>query len=349
MRFKRGRIFRKSLAVAAALFLPGVMACAEDRIIFVDDFVMNATVVGYNASTESITLGFDKGTLAIPKNRIRAIEYDTTVTRNLPADNRRCVELAELMAEHGGVEAGIDVLETLRARGGAPEDLDLRLAKLYEKIGKYSKAIERLRSHLARHPANISVQGEIDKLMDKMKGTGDSGDEQKAPVIDIVTTQVEEGMEDGGWLVEPWGNPGEIQYIPLGKKADRILKVEFSKTDKDKVAVRKNLAREISDLTKNPVCAFDVYNNTTTPMKLAMAVVTSPGWQYFESKQILLPPRQWKQAVEIDLSGKDFKCEESEWKYTSTIKNLKSTIQVLFLLYETEDRGTVFFNNIEFK
>ncbi len=83
-------------------------------------------------------------------------------------------------------------------------------------------------------------------------------------------------------------------------------------------------------------------------MSMAIAVVTSPGWRYFESKQFPLPPRQWKQSVKVDLSGADFKCADTNWIYKSTITNLKSTIQILFLLYETEDQGVVFFNNIEF-
>ncbi len=66
MRLSQRRVSGKSLAVAAAVFLPGVMACAEDRIIFVDDFVIDALVIGYISSTQSITLGFDKGDFTIP-------------------------------------------------------------------------------------------------------------------------------------------------------------------------------------------------------------------------------------------------------------------------------------------
>lgn len=343
------RSFKRHYAMVAAMVLVlGTRVRAEDRVIFVDDFVMDATVMGYDSDTEGITLGFDKGTLTIPKNRIRAIEYDTTVVRRIPEDSREVLGLAELMEQHGSIEAAIDVLEALVGRRDAPEDLDLRLAQLYEKLGKYAKAIERLRSYLEKHPGDVSVQGEIDKIMKKMKGSGNQ-DRQEAPVIDVLKAQVEEGLEEGGWRVEPWGNPGEIQYMSLGKKADRLLKIEFSKKDKDKVAVRKNLPREVSDLTRSSVCVFDAYNNTAGAMKVAVALVTSPGWQYFESKQLPLPPRLWKQGLEIDLAGGDFKCEESGWQYTSTVKNLQSTIQILLLIYNTEEQGTVFFNNINFR
>ncbi|MFC1672158.1 hypothetical protein ACFL01_03380, partial [Planctomycetota bacterium] len=166
------------------------------------------------------------------------------------------------------------------------------------------------------------------------------------PEIEVVEEEkVEEGMEDGGWRVEPWGNAGEIFYVTLGKE-DRMLKVELLKGPKDKLAVKKKLLTEQSDLTKNPICTFDAYNNSAAPLNIAIALVTSPGWRFFESKQISLPPRQWKQAVTIDLSAKDFKSEESNWTYTTEIKNLKSTIQVLFLIYHGDKKGTIFFNNM---
>lgn len=332
---------------AALLLLLGTAVLADDRIIFVDDFVLDAVVVGYNPDSATITLEIAMGTLTIPKGRILTVEYDTTVARSLPDDNQGCLALAELMEEHEGFESAIDVLDALYARKNAPENLEMRLARLYEKLGKYPQAIERLREYLTGQPEDLFVQSEIDRLMSELKGRKGQ-DSEEAPVIDVVKSQVEEGLEGGGWRIEPWGNPGEIRYISMGKKADRLLKVEFFKKDKDKVAVRKNFPRKESDLTSNSICMFDAYNNTTKPLKVAVAVVTSPGWKYFESKQFSLPPRQWKQKVKIDMAGNDFKSEATGWKHSSTVENLKSTIQIILLVYEHEKEGIVFFNNIKF-
>jgi hypothetical protein len=164
-------------------------------------------------------------------------------------------------------------------------------------------------------------------------------------------------MEDGGWRVEPWGNTGEIFYVTVGKEGDRLLKIDMLKGPKDKLAVRKKLLTEESDLTKRPLLIFDAYNNTDAPLNMAIAVVTSPGWKFYESKQIALPPRQWRQGLTVDLSAKDFKSEETNWNYTSPVQNLKSTIQILylkstiqilFLIYHGDKAGSIFFNNVDF-
>jgi len=329
------------------LLLLGTAVVADDRVIFVDDFVMDAVVVGYNPDAASVTLEIDMGTLTIPKARIFTVEYDTTVARSLPDDNQGCLMLARLMEEHEGFESAIDVLDALYARNNAPENLELHLAELYAKLGKYPQAIERLREYLANRPEDLFAQSEIDRLMGALKGKKRQ-DSEEAPVIELVRSQVEEGLEGGGWRVEPWGNPGEIRYIAMGKKADRLLKVAFLKKDKDKVAIRKSFSRTESDLRSNPIFMFDAYNNTTKPLKIAIAVVTSPGWKYFESKQLSLPPRQWKQELKIDLGGNDFKSEATDWHYSATVENMKSTIQIILLVYEHEKEGIIFFNNIKF-
>ena len=108
MRTKPTVLPGKSLGVTllTAVLLVGT-AFADDRIIFIDDFVMDAIVVGYDPVMGNVTLEVARGTVSIPKKRIKQVDYDTTIARTLDDDTAKAVALAESIRNEtvGMVEA----------------------------------------------------------------------------------------------------------------------------------------------------------------------------------------------------------------------------------------------------
>ncbi|MBI2190544.1 MAG: hypothetical protein HYU36_01000 [Planctomycetes bacterium] len=171
--------------------------------------------------------------------------------------------------------------------------------------------------------------------------------QEKPQVAGGERPQLEEGLEtDANWQVQSWGNPAEFQMEDAGGPVKNLLaRVSFTKTDKDKAAIRLDYRQDIS---KKKAIVFDVFNGSDRPVRLAVAVVTLPGWVYFESPMVTVSPQKWLAQRRIRLDSDKFKCEESKWEHNATIKNLDRTGQIIFLIYHDVAQGHVFLDNVRF-
>jgi len=80
---------------------------------------------------------------------------------------------------------------------------------------------------------------------------------------------------------------------------------------------------------------------------MCMAFNTLPNYQFFESVAFPTPLKKWE-TITIDLAGKNFKCAATNWKYVSEVGNKESVKDIFILIYNREEPGSMFIDNIRF-
>jgi hypothetical protein len=79
-------------------------------------------------------------------------------------------------------------------------------------------------------------------------------------------------------------------------------------------------------------------------LKVALALVTNPGNQYFESKPVRVRPGLTP-GVTFKLKTGDWKCEKSSWQYTAKVENPAGCAEILFVVYYTQP-GQLLVDNV---
>ena len=148
---------------------------------------------------------------------------------------------------------------------------------------------------------------------------------------------------NGQWKAEQWGNNAICEVVVQGDD-NKLLSVEWTQSDKDKVAVRLSLDMDLTNKTK---VTMDVYNDSATPAGVGMAFNTLPGYQFFESLAFNSALKKWT-SLEIDLTRKKFKCAATNWRYTADIANKDNVKDIFLLVYNRAPKGILFVDNIRF-
>jgi hypothetical protein len=161
--------------------------------------------------------------------------------------------------------------------------------------------------------------------------------------------QVEEGLEaDPGWSTEAWGSTVEVSVgVPEGGAQDKMLQVFLAGAEKDKACV---MLEDDFDLSKKETFEFDVHNFADQTLTIAVAFITRPGWEFYESiPKTVLPKGNEARHISLDLTGNRFKTARTKWRFKSELENRDQIIKVYFLLYTKITGKWVFFNNIRFE
>lgn len=348
-----------------------------DRIVFVDKLEVEGTLL--EQDEESVLVEVPYGNITLKRSRIKTIEidFDARVRSLDKSDTRGFYRLGLLCQEFDMEGEAMKAYESAAEHDDAPLGCYLKLADLYEKKDMPLAAIGVLEKFVARNPTRADIIDRIAKLDLKVpegeKAKLTEAVERPAPGETTETTtkattaatdtkavetekvepkpdrpKVTEGLEGvPGWGSEEWGNSAEVVQIEQGEIVkNKLLSVTFNSNDKGKVAVKKSTSL---DLTEKVRCVFDVYNATERPLPICLAVTTLPGYVWFESTTIYAKPKSWKAKAAIDLTGKHWKCEASNWRFTAEIANRENVKQVFLLVYNTSKDGTVFFDNIFFQ
>jgi len=163
-------------------------------------------------------------------------------------------------------------------------------------------------------------------------------------------------FSEENWLVEDsWdgAGPARLRYLrkPNALGGERRLAVSL---DLDQGDVKTVVIREIPeelDLTGQDRCYVEVESKLDTGARLALALVTLPGWKYFESRPAFIKPG--KQTVWFDLRGPTWKTgepvPEGQNEYCRRPENLDAVRRFVVLIYPLERRGTMVFDKIEFR
>lgn len=154
------------------------------------------------------------------------------------------------------------------------------------------------------------------------------------------------------WVPVNWENVGQIELslgtenVSEGKQSLKVIIKEEAIEWKNKVAFSKEDYINLSDANM----VMDVFTQAPSGIAMAVGFDTGSGWTYYESTQ--KPMKQgWNKDVTFDLSATNFKCRESEWKYTQALSDRDDVRKVHILIYRPAKmkEETVYIDNIRFK
>jgi len=291
-----------------------------------------------------------------------ALERDKTK----PISEDLLVKLADRFEKHQKYESAYLALQTLKERNPGRQDVSERLTKLGEKLGKAKLPEVRTQPVAAVKPAETAKPGEPAKPteaaqpVEPVKPTEAAKPAEPAkptegkPEIAVEEAGWLEGLESNpGWFVDganatpPWANKATCEIKVQGEEVkNKILRVEFLGAEKDKTAVK--LILNNLDLSQKKYLTMDIYNASDKVLQAVIALVTQPGWQWFESQGRTLKPKEWTRDITFDLTRPNFKCAPT-WKFKSEIANRNQVSALALLLYDNPAQGAVFFDNIFFR
>ncbi|MHC5055132.1 MAG: DUF5060 domain-containing protein [Planctomycetota bacterium] len=151
------------------------------------------------------------------------------------------------------------------------------------------------------------------------------------------------------WVVDSADDPAALSRSSArATHGSRALRVVFKRGERRKVSVRREVAL---DLTGARAVSVDVWT-AAKGLKVAVALVTCPGWTYFESCQADVSPGDagpgWR-TVTFRLDVPRFKSAESGWRTTAPLANVDRAERLLLVIYtEGDGEGEAYVDRIAF-
>jgi len=148
------------------------------------------------------------------------------------------------------------------------------------------------------------------------------------------------------WRCEPWGNPGSLALIrsPAGRSGT-VLELVCRPGGKDKTAFSNLVPR---NLAKKRAVLFDVYNPAGREVRIALALVTGAGQEWYESKQEAIPAEKWVR-MRFDLTRKAWKSKGTGWRHTAAPADLSDVRNMVILIYNRRLASTVCVGAVRFE
>ncbi|MEN3013105.1 MAG: DUF5060 domain-containing protein [Endomicrobiia bacterium] len=185
---------------------------------------------------------------------------------------------------------------------------------------------------------NIKVYGEkkIDKISPTIKQIGDK----------ILFESFEEDKTQwsiAGWRTQAVEVKFNEKWATDGKKSLELIFEDVTDSNKASYCIE-------GDFNWEKVNRFyiDVFNPLKKNIKINLALSTGGGWIWYESPDKVLTPGENKD-IEFDLNAKNFKCEATNWTYSSYVKHKEKVkriaIQVIAPQGETLS-GSVSIDNL---
>lgn len=128
------------------------------------------------------------------------------------------------------------------------------------------------------------------------------------------------------------GDPAKLETVrPEAGKPNGAMGVTFELGKKKKVVIGCEAYR-LRDLSKYNLVVMDVDSKLAATCRLSLAVLTLPGWKYFESRVLAIRPGVNKDVMfRLDLPN--FKCEESKWLHNRAVANLSDTRKLVLIIH----------------
>jgi len=168
---------------------------------------------------------------------------------------------------------------------------------------------------------------------------------QDPPFEDFESETAEEWRPIGeGQITESTWSDVDVATAQLTEGDNRKFEISFPMR-KGKTAFER-LFEEPMDLSGHHGLLVDINNRSTALVRVAVAFVTMPGWQYFETAPAFIKPGLNKDVL-FYLFGDEFKSSVTEWEYGASLKGADSVKKIVFLNYAIKP-GKLTFDNLRF-
>ncbi|MBN1808919.1 MAG: hypothetical protein JW909_07595 [Planctomycetes bacterium] len=357
-------MFIRSFSQAFLVLCLFASSSSADIVYMVDGLAIRGEV--REVTPDKVYLLLEDGVIGIPVARVKRIDYDLEARRGrLAADDfKGRYDIAQLAIQKGSSRIALEELTAAAGKQDVPAGAWKQLAFLMRDAGDNKGALAAVSQYLKTVPDDAEAL-ELKQLLLKeitppqkpdktapvtnepsvAPGTVDpapadtaSVPSQPAPAAAPAAPPKQEGLEDGTWQVEGWGNSATVQItLSEGNKILAIISPAGGTQDKTAVGTARRL-----DLSGKKRLLFSAHVDGKSPLPVGLAFITS---DYYESRLVSLKPG-WNTDVSIDITGSDFKCRDTNWAFKSDIKRLNRVDKLVFLLYNYRNSANVFLDDI---
>ncbi|MGD0092247.1 MAG: hypothetical protein ABSE73_20215 [Planctomycetota bacterium] len=288
----------------------------------------------------------ESGRVPIPRYKIKNLDYDmdSMLAKVGEDDYAGRYKVALWAVEHGKLKEAIKLFEQLVGKDGVGDDMDKRMAEVYEKRHQLDKALVKYSDYLKLHPDDTESADKVEKLKKEVNPEPEPGPETKNAQA---KSKVEPGLEEGGtWVVEPWGHPGSAQVMPDEATGGKVVAVRCQVgKEKDKAAISR--VGQPLNLADSKEMVFKVSHTCEGPVKLAIAFCNTLGDDH-EAEAKRVPPKTWM-TFKQPLDGKIWKSNRNEWKaYNLDLEGRDNIKRIRFMVY-TDKPFDLYLESIYFK
>jgi hypothetical protein len=332
-----------------------------DTVIFKNGKRLECKVVPPEENTGNIRLILDEkenSSVVVAVDSIAKIDYDyESMLAALSEDEFvKHYELGVWCIKRQLFKEAIERFLHCHGEGRVPPEIEYYLGQAYENLEtpRYLSARDNYKNYLnAGTDKNLKERclkdlARIEKVI-KDKNLAEKGEAGLSAIGD--------GLESASWAAPGWGYMSNISRPQIeGKKNNNTaLEVKYLKRDARgkvlpvndrKAPVQLRLEK---DLAETPVLSLDVYNPEKFDIAFTATVTTGAGYEWFESPMIKVPAGKWLTGIKIDLKKKNWKCKKSNWQNTSSVENIAKTRALIFLIYNGNRAGKIYFDSVEFK
>jgi hypothetical protein len=154
------------------------------------------------------------------------------------------------------------------------------------------------------------------------------------------------------WVPVDWENVGQVELSLNDEEATESthsLKVDMLEEEigwKNKVT----FSREDMLNLEGAKITMDVYAPYDPGINMAIGFDTGDDWTFYESEVVPLK-KGWNKDMTFDLSSMNFKCRQSEWKYSRKLADADNVKKMHIMIYRPSrmDVQTVYIDNIRIK
>lgn len=358
-----------SAVFSIALLFTALPASLADTVVFTDgQEVTGAKVEVLRENEHGVDIKLSHGSVTVPWSRIKSITIDyPTRLAALKKDGRdsagNLYDLMLLLLRHDMQVEAVSVSKMILSKENVSEEILISVADkmapqkewktvrgAYEYVLRLNPARQDIRKRLDEvllltdNPAAAdTIQPKV-ALADEPPKTAEQPKPQDQPAP--LEPKTIEGMEiEEGWLIEQWGNAGEVAAIEQGTTVkNKVLSVLYRGNEKDKIAVRLGGSW---DLTSHESVSLDIWNASDKSVSLTLAFNTMPGWLFYESTAKMIKPKEWT-TVQFKLDTERFKSAATSWRNTGDLKNRDNVRQLILMIYNSQKDGQVYLDNIRF-
>ncbi len=146
------------------------------------------------------------------------------------------------------------------------------------------------------------------------------------------------------WKADTVGDPATLSIVPENAtEGNNSLHVNFQNMGKGEAIIY----REGNvDLSHSMSLMLDITNPQSEVVFIATAFQTGSDWVYYESKPVPLQPGLNKNVL-FYLTSSEYRCAESQWKFSSNLRNRDQVQRINFLIFTGSYKtGDIYLDNI---
>jgi hypothetical protein len=241
-----------------------------------------------------------------------------------------------------------------RPRRKPPPGRDERRARIRERV---ARLVEQLgdEDYDLREKASAALAEIGDDALPALRAARSSADLEVADRARRLVATIEKNPRHlearGGWEPAGWDNPAVIdsETDPRGGGKIMVLGIPGG-GEHEKSTVRLSLDDDARKRARAAArLAISVRHDSDKAVPVSAAFLTESGGEtlYYETRARRVPAGKW-QTLSFDLGAKDFKCEATDWAYSSALGG-RQTIKSVMVVVDANRKFELRFTGLEFR